>query len=135
MEVKIRGDGIIFIKSLLRFCGDDFELYESIEHTLTYYKISIEGYMGFENMSEIVELYKEFLVKLEGYLIENNRPKTEKHLWKCIYQTRAIDVCHDHDCYWFFLEPYKSTEIWDTYYYMEDVIKQLSEIKEELIHI
>jgi len=118
----------IHTKSLLQFCGDDFELYESIEHTITYYKISVEGYMGFETVIQIVDLYKEFLVKLEEYLTENHE-KTDKHIWECVYQTRAININYKAKCYWVFLDLFKTTQIWDTYYYMEDVIKQIIEFE------
>jgi hypothetical protein len=125
--------GYIHTKTLLQFNGEDFELYESQEHTLTYFNISIEGYMGFYTIKSVIESYTMFLDKLKKYL-EENHEKTEKHGWKCVYQTRAIDVCYEGDCYWVFLDTFKSSEAWDTYYYMEGVIRQLSEIKEDLIH-
>jgi hypothetical protein len=83
--------------------------------------------MGCEELGDFVNLYQEFLNKIHTYLIEHDIPKTEKHVWKCIYQTRAMDICHDHGCYWIFLDTYKSSQIWDIYYYMEDVIAQLKE--------
>lgn len=119
------------IKSLLQFSGDNFEVWESYEGGLTYYNISIEGNIGYENFESSIELYESFLKQLEEYL-KNNYPKSERNTWKCLYRTRAIEVCYESDCFWIFLEPFKSTEIWDLYYYIQDVIKQLEEIKNKI---
>jgi hypothetical protein len=116
----------------LEFSGGDFELWESQEHETKHYNISIEGYMGFEKISDIVDLYKKFIVKLEEYLMKHHE-KTKKERWRIVYQTRDIKICYEGDCYWVFLDTFKSSIAWDTYYYMEDVIKQISEINEELI--
>ena len=90
--------------------------------------------MGFETIKQVVELYKDFLVELEKYLIENHE-KTDKDIWECVYQTRAIDICYNAECYWVFLDTFKTTMIWDTYYYMEDVIKQIIEFESKYILI
>jgi hypothetical protein len=124
---------MIFIKSLLQFHGDDFEVWQSekqlrTNNYWTYYNIGIEGYLGFTRLQSGIDLYKEFQQILYNFLIVNNYAKTEKHMWDCIYQTREISVCYENECYWIFLDGHESTQIWDLYYYLDDVIKQLEGI-------
>lgn len=96
---------------------------------MTYYHVSIEGYIGFKRIKDIVNLYKLFLGELFKYLTENNYEKKEINGWRTVYKKRAIEVCYESECYWVFLDGYESTEIWDTYYYLKDVITQLKEIE------
>lgn len=119
------------IEYLLNIYDDDFSLWKSSEYGVSYYHVSTEGYVGHDSMEEAVEWFKHFLGGLENYLITEHHEKTPKHRWRLIYSTRAVDVCYEHECYWVFLDGYKSTEIWDTYYYLEDVIKQLEELSEK----
>ena len=67
---------------------------------------------------------------METYLLENNYVKPEKYDWNTVYKKRGMKVCYEHDCYWIFLEPYKTTEIWDTYNYLKDIIEQLKYFNE-----
>ena len=96
---------------------------------MKYYHLSIEGYIGFEKLHDFIGLYKFFLNELHDYLLKNNHPKTERDGWKRIYRKRAIEICYENNCYWIFLDGYESTKIWDTYYYLEDVIDQLKEVE------
>jgi hypothetical protein len=115
------------IKNLLQFNGEDFEVWKSKEYGITYYNIAVEGYIGFDNLDDAINLYDGFRIYLKNYLETENYKKTERDIWKCLYRTRAVEVYYEHGCYWIFLEPYKSTQIWDIYYYIEDVIQQLKE--------
>ncbi|PAV30367.1 hypothetical protein CIL05_07805 [Virgibacillus profundi] len=117
------------IDTLLEIHNDDFELWKEEKYGVKFYHVSIEGYIGFEKLEDFIELYEHFLGELQQYLIENNYPKTEKSGWKRIYSKRAMDICYGNDCYWIFLDGYESAEIWDAYYYLEDVINQLREVK------
>lgn len=118
---------------LFTYNGDDFEVWKSDLHGVRYYNIGIEGNIGYENIEYFIDLYKEYLQAFLVYLTENNyiKPKREEE-WKRIYQSRAIEIIHQDGYYWVFLDSYKSTEIWDLYYYMKDVIKQLEEIKDKI---
>lgn len=118
------------MKELLNIHNDDFILWKEEKYGETFYHISIEGYLGFDKIEDCIDLYSMFLKKLKKYLVENKYPiPNRSYKWKTIYLTRSIEVCYEYDCYWVFLDGYESTEIWDTYYYLEDVINQLKEIK------
>lgn len=117
---------------LLQYSGEDYEIWKSQEHGITFYHIGIEGYVGFENFEDAISEYEEFLNQLHNYLKSEGYPKAEMHGWKRLYKTRAVEVCYEFDCYWIFLEQYKSTEIWFLYYYLEDVINQLKGIKDDI---
>lgn len=116
----------------MKFQNDDFQVYKSIINGRENYHISVEGYMGADKLDDIISWYRDFLKTFNTYLIENNIKQTERYIWKRIYTSRQIEVCHDHDCYWVFLDGYKSDRIWDLYYYMEDVINQLIEFNSKL---
>ena len=121
---------VIIIETLLEIHNGDFELWKEENYNLTFYHLAIEGYIGFKTIGEFIDLYSMFLEELKRYLIENKYPKPEKSSdWGTIYKARGIEVCFAHDYYWVFLDEYTSTEIWDTYYYLEDVIKQLKKIE------
>src|SRR5690625_1666578 len=95
------------IKSLFKFHGDDFEVWETERHGSPYYYIAVEGYIGFDNLGDFVVLYTEFLHEFKKYLLENHEElewRSKTCGWKSVYQTRAIDVCQEHDSYWVFLD-------------------------------
>lgn len=122
------------IESLFRFSGDDFEVWKSNEYGITYYNLSIEGYIGFEKLESFVDLYEDFLKKFKNYLNEfyEDERKQNTSNRKPIYRTRAIEVCRESfipesKYYFVFLDAYQSTSIWDLYVYMKDVIQQLKE--------
>lgn len=115
-------------EELLNIHDDDFSLWKDHSYGFDWYHIGIEGYIGFESVQSFIDLYELFLNELHEYLIKNKYPKTERERWRIVYSKRAIDICYENEFYWVFLEEYKSTEIWDTYYYLEDVIKQLKEV-------
>lgn len=121
---------MIKIKELLNLHNDDFILWKEKKYDLTWYHLSIEGHIGFATLSNVIDLYSLFLEELESYLIKNEYPKPKEiHGWKTIYKTRGMEVCYEHDCYWVFLDDFNSIEIWDTYYYLKDVIEQLRRIE------
>jgi len=92
------------------------------------YHIGIEGYMGFKNMNQAIECYEQFNEAFKEY-IERNGGLKEKHLgWHKIYSTRAVNVSYENECYWIFLDGYKSEEISELHWYMCDVIEQLKGI-------
>ncbi|WP_220687718.1 hypothetical protein [Paenibacillus lautus] len=113
----------------MQFHGDDFELYETEMYGSTYYNLSIEGYLGFDTIDECINLYKAFYEKLNTYINEVRKEEVF-HGWTKLYRTRAIEVCFNADCYWVFLDPYKSTELRDMSFYMDDVIRQLMEFRD-----
>ncbi|WP_405101705.1 hypothetical protein [Oceanobacillus sp. FSL H7-0719] len=115
------------MKELLELHNGDFVLWSEERYGFKYYCVGIEGYIGYKRLDQFIGLYRLFLVELHNYLIENNYPKTEKTTW--IYQKRAIKVDCVNDFYCIFLDGYESTQIWDTCYYLEDVIDQLREIE------
>jgi len=131
LKLETKTTKISGYKNLFNFEGDDFEVYESELYGSTYFKVSIEGYMGFENFESFIGLYEKFKIKLEKYLIDNHE-KTYRDIGECVYKTRAIDVSYESNCYWIFLDTFKTTQIWDIYYYMEDVIEQLKEVKDKI---
>lgn len=114
---------------LLNIHNGDFILWKEDKYDITFYHIAIEGYMGFETIGDAIDLYSLYLEELKKYLVENKHPEAERYRWDVVYKTRGIEVCFEHGCYWVFLDGYESTEIWDTYYYLEDVIEQLREIE------
>lgn len=123
------------IKSLFKFSGDDFDVWETERYDSPYYHIAVEGYIGFENLNDLISLYTEFLQEFKKYLLKNHEEpewRRKTHGWKSIYKTRAIDVCLDHGCYWVFLDGYESNEVWDLYDYMTDVINQLKEFEKRM---
>lgn len=124
--------GISYVKSLFTYSGDDFEVWESKEHEMIYYNIGVEGYMGFDSLNSLIGEYESFLAAFEKFLTENNFVKKDFEGWKKIYSTRAIEVCCDHDCYWSFLDGYKSHDIWELHTYMKDVIGQLKTLENNL---
>ncbi|WP_339304234.1 hypothetical protein NST33_17640 [Paenibacillus sp. FSL L8-0435] len=92
------------------------------------FHIGVEGYMGFENMSQAIECYEQFNEAFKEY-IEQNVGLKGKHLgWNKIYSTRAINVSYENEYFWIFLDGYKSEEISELYWYMCDVIEQLKGI-------
>ncbi|GIN22527.1 hypothetical protein [Siminovitchia fordii] len=117
------------IQILLEVHGGNFELWTEEKYGATYYHVGIEGYIGFERIEDFIGLYEFFLEKLHEYLTENNYAKREVSGWKRIYKKRAIEICYESGCYWVFLDGYESTDIWDTYYYLKDVIDQLKEVE------
>lgn len=116
------------IESLFRFSGDDFEVWKSNEYGITYYNLSIEGYIGFEKLESFVDLYEGFLKQFKSYLNEFYEDERKNICnWNPIYRTRAIEICRDTNYYFIFLDAYKSTSIWDLYVYMEDVVQQIKD--------
>lgn len=112
---------------LFKFSGEDFLVWQSEENGIKYYNIGIEGYIGFKEIESFVSLYEDILTHFEEYLVANHdRPNINKDK-ESVYKTRAVDVRYWHENYWIFLDGYKSTEIWDLYYYVKDVIEQLRE--------
>jgi hypothetical protein len=121
---------VIKIKELLNLHNDDFILWKEKKYDLTWYHLSIEGYIGFETLDDAIGLYNLFLKELEEYLTENNHPKPNKNRGRrIVYKVRGMEVCYEHEYYWVFLDGYKSTDIWDIYYYLKDVIEQLRRIE------
>ncbi|MFI2856959.1 hypothetical protein ACH6EH_07435 [Paenibacillus sp. JSM ZJ436] len=119
---------MIIIKTLLEYHGEDFELLETEEeYGRKTYLLSIEGYMGFEKFEHFIDEYKRFNEYLHTYINENCDEEDEDYGWKRLYKTRAIEVCYAHDCYWVFLDAYKSSDLREIGRYMDDVIKQLVE--------
>lgn len=116
------------IESLFRFSGDDFEVWKSHEYGITYYNLSIEGYIGFEKLESFVDLYEGFLKQFKNYLIEFYEDEKKNVCYRNpIYRTRAIEIRRDSIYYFIFLDAYKSSSIWDLHDYMLDVIQQLKD--------
>lgn len=117
-------------ESLLKFHGEDFELYKKDNH----YHISVEGYLGFDSLDDAIQLYETFLDKMLDYLNDNNYVELDylDKNWKTIHQSRSIHVCYESNYYCIFLDRYNSTNIWECYYYLEDVISQLIDINFKL---
>lgn len=109
--------------------SDDFELYKDDEK----YYLSIEGYMGFKSLDRTIEVYETFLDKMLDYLTENNFQEPDyNNSWKTVHQSRSIHVCYEHDSYFVFLDRYENSQIWECYYYLEDIISQLIDINYKL---
>ncbi|MNH66505.1 hypothetical protein D3C73_185360 [compost metagenome] len=122
------------IEELISYHHEDFNVWISERpNDVKYYNLSIEGYIGYEKLEDCIELYNEFKDHLHEYLITNDIERPENDAWQCIYQSRAIEICYEHDCYWVFLDAYKSVEIWDLYYYLDDVIKQIQSNAEKIM--
>lgn len=118
------------IKDLFDFHEENFLVWKDEK----YYYISVEGYLGYENLEEVIQLYEEFIDKFNLFLIENNyeEPSRLNPYWKRIYQTRAIDIAFNANCYWIFLEGYKSKNIYELLWYMEDIVNQLVSLNRKL---
>ncbi len=117
------------IEFLLDIDGGDFSLWQSKKDGRRYYHISIEGYIGLDYIKDFIPLYEKYLRELHTYLTKANQPKREHVGWYRLFRSRAFEICYEADSYWIFLEEYKSEDIWETYYYLEDVIEQLEKLK------
>ncbi|WP_336763473.1 hypothetical protein [Paenibacillus sp. USHLN196] len=117
-------------KEVFSWQDEDFSVWKDrIWHSnKDQYHIGVEGYMGFEDVAQAIECYQLFNESFKAY-IEQNGGLKEKHIgWHKIYSTRAVNVSYENECYWIFLDEYKSEEISELYWYMCDVIDQLKGI-------
>lgn len=117
-------------EELLSIHEGDFSLWKEEKFGTTFYRIGIEGYLGFCKLENAINLYTEFLQEFKKYLLENNYNKFEKHEWNTVYKTRGMRIYYEHDYYWVFLESFESPDIWDTYNYLKDIIEQLKYFNE-----
>lgn len=124
--------GRIYLKILLELDNGDFVFWRDLRRDFDYYGISIEGYMGFQTLQELVDLYKYYLDELYKYLTKNNYKKAEVADWNTIYQTRGVEICYtNNNHYWVFLDDCLLTDPWEAYDYLKDVINQIEEFKKE----
>lgn len=117
----------INFETLLELDDGDFSFWKEKEYDMTFYKLAIEGYIGFEDPYTFVEVYTTWLNKLHEYLVQNDYTEPAPSSWKTVYRSRAIDIRNTGGCYWIFLDTYESTEAWRVYDYLKDVIRHLKE--------
>ena len=114
------------VELLLELNNGDFSVWRTVDQNNNkFYNIEIEGYIGYKDVNSFIILYENFKRSFYNYLDNNNYRKPVRNIWKKVYQTRSIEICYEANCYWIFLEPYSSPQIWDLYYYLEDVINQI----------
>ncbi|WP_411735066.1 hypothetical protein [Paenibacillus sp. M2] len=121
-------------KEVFNYQNDDFSVWKDRVwySDKDQYHIGVEGYMGFETIDDVISCYEQFNKAFKQY-IEQTGDLKEKHLgWHKIYSVRAVNVSYENECYWIFLDGYKSEEISDLYWYMCDVIDQLKEVNDSL---
>ena len=128
MIVLIKGGETEIVEILLELDRGDFVFWKDNRYDFAYYRIDIEGYIGLKTLQSFVDMYSGYLEELHDYLTKNNYAEIEVADWNTVYKSRAIDICHTNDCYWIFLDGYKSTEAWDVYYYLKDVIEQIKNL-------
>ncbi|MFE6075579.1 hypothetical protein ACFVQB_14000 [Paenibacillus sp. NPDC057886] len=122
------------VEEVFDWQGDDFSVWkDKVWYSdKDQYHVGVEGYMGFEDMTQAIDCYEQFNEAFKQY-IEQNCGLKEKHLgWHKIYSVRAVNVAYENECYWIFLDGHKSEEISDLYWYMFDVIEQLKQVNESL---
>lgn len=97
-----------------------------------YYHIGIEGMIGYKDIDDAIDYYKHLRNGFKRYLKDNNvkQTKTSEHT---IYHSRDVEVIDDtaNKCTWVYVtEPSMGfNELYDTYLWLEDIIKQLESIK------
>ncbi|RXZ77941.1 hypothetical protein EBB07_28185 [Paenibacillaceae bacterium] len=120
-------------ETLFNFHNDDFEVYKNDNsHGTDRYYLFVEGYLAFRTLDEVVNLYNDFLKEFNSYLSRMSFEKTAKTPINSFYRTREIAVNYEHGYYEVFLDTHITHDIWDLYYYMEDVIKQLNDLDNDI---
>jgi hypothetical protein len=119
-------------EDLFNYYGDDFQVYKSVVNNLERFYLSIEYYMGYKSLEEGIQLYDKFRNELYNYISNNNYESYPKTPVGAFYRTRELAVNYHHGCYWIDAGLSNQLSIWELYYYIEDVIKQLQTLQKDI---
>lgn len=116
------------IKCVFSLADKDFEVHHWRVGNTHYYSLDVEGYIGFESISDMIDMYSECRDKYYDYLIESKVEKPEKSInWELVYKTNSIDIRNDGEYYWNFMDTKNASNLWQLYDNFSDSIDQIIE--------
>lgn len=93
------------------------------------YHIGIEGLIYYETLNDAIEYYKIMLNEYQKWLTDNNVQRTEHNI-KHLFKSQDIEIGKLSDESEYYINTYAPSfsELYDTYWWLFDVIQQLENI-------